>query len=303
MGILLGLLTAAFWGSSDFVARFATRRIGALRTSLYMQLAGFVLLSIFLPWAGGWGHLFDGSGWHPWAWGSLAGFLNGIATLSLYRSFEVGKMAVVAPLSASYPALTVALSLLAGEHLTGVRIAGIAFIVAGVAFVAGGEQTPAGRSDGDSSKDDPIAASSPPGRMQSGIAWAFLSATGFGFLFWLLGTRIVPAVGYAATVWMIRLTSSILTALVILCLRQPISLRRAGPIPIWLAGMGALDTCAFVMSNYGMQIEQVAVVSVLASLYGAVTVGLAAIFLREHVSRWQWVGIVSIFAGIFLISR
>ena len=62
MGILLGLLTAAFWGSSDFVARFATRRIGALRTSLYMQLAGFFLLSIFLPWAEGWGHLFDGSG-------------------------------------------------------------------------------------------------------------------------------------------------------------------------------------------------------------------------------------------------
>jgi drug/metabolite transporter (DMT)-like permease len=66
--------------------------------------------------------------------------------------------------------------------------------------------------------------------------------------------------------------------------------------------MGALDTCAFVMSNYGMQIEQVAVVSVLASLYGAVTVALAAIFLREHISRWQWFGIISIFAGIFLIS-
>jgi drug/metabolite transporter (DMT)-like permease len=33
------------------------------------------------------------------------------------------------------------------------------------------------------------------------------------------------------------------------------------------------------------------------------TVALAAIFLREHVSRWQWLGIISIFAGIFLISR
>ncbi|HXJ06903.1 MAG TPA: DMT family transporter [Candidatus Acidoferrum sp.] len=303
MGILLGLLTAAFWGSSDFVARFAAHRIGALRTSFYMQLAGFFLLSIFLPWAGGWGHLFDGSGWHPWAWGLLAGLLNGIATLSLYRSFEVGKMTIVAPLSASYPALTVALSLLTGEHLSEPRLAGIAVIVAGVAFVAGGEQTAAGRNNSDSSKYHPIASPPLPGRTRSGIAWALLSATGFGFLFWLLGTRIVPAVGYAATVWMIRLTSSILTAIIILCLRQPISLRRAGPIPFWLVGMGALDTFAFVMSNYGMQIEQVAVVSVLASLYGAVTVALAAIFLREHVSRWQCVGIVSIFTGIFLISR
>jgi drug/metabolite transporter (DMT)-like permease len=67
--------------------------------------------------------------------------------------------------------------------------------------------------------------------------------------------------------------------------------------------MGLTDTGAFVMNNFGMRIEQVAVVSVLASLYGAVTVGLAAIFLREHVSRWQWLGIFAIFAGIFLISR
>jgi O-acetylserine/cysteine efflux transporter len=58
-----------------------------------------------------------------------------------------------------------------------------------------------------------------------------------------------------------------------------------------------------VMNNFGMQVEQVAVVSVLASLYGAVTVGLAAIFLREHISRRQWFGIVAIFAGIVLISR
>jgi drug/metabolite transporter (DMT)-like permease len=57
------------------------------------------------------------------------------------------------------------------------------------------------------------------------------------------------------------------------------------------------------MNNFGMRVEQVAVVSVLASMYGAATVGLAAVFLREHVSRWQWLGIVAIFAGIFLISR
>jgi drug/metabolite transporter (DMT)-like permease len=67
--------------------------------------------------------------------------------------------------------------------------------------------------------------------------------------------------------------------------------------------MGALDTSAFVLNNRGMQLEQVSVVSVLASLYGAVTVFLAAIFLREQLSRWQWLGIVAIFAGIALISR
>jgi drug/metabolite transporter (DMT)-like permease len=67
-------------------------------------------------------------------------------------------------------------------------------------------------------------------------------------------------------------------------------------------GMGTFDTLAFVLSNRGLEMEHVAVISVLGSLYGAVTVGLAAIFLREHISRWQWAGIATIFGGIFLIS-
>lgn len=301
MGILLGLLTAVFWGSSDFVARFATHKIGTLRTSLYMQVAGFLLLSLFLPWIGGWGHLFDGSGWHPWAWGIVAGTLNGLATLSLYRSFEIGKMAVVAPLSASYPALTLALAMVTGEHLTSRRLLGIACIVAGVVLVAGGEKPADTDSEAAIHKESP-AQDEPRAAGGNGTGWALASALGFGVLFWLLGTKIIPSVGFAATVWMIRLTSSILIAAVILLLRQPIALRRAGPTPAWLLAMGVLDTGAFVLNNLGMQLEQVSVVSVLASLYGAITVGLAAVFLRERVSRVQGLGIAFIFAGIALIS-
>jgi drug/metabolite transporter (DMT)-like permease len=290
MGIMLGLLTALSWGGADFLARFATRRTGTLRTMLYMQFAGLVLLTIFLPWLGGWGHLADGSGWQPWAWGALAGIINALSTLTLYRSFEIGKMAVVAPLSASYPVLTILLSLLSGEHLRTTRAAGIACALLGVVLVAAGERAP---------EDHDV-----EGRERSGkgIGWALCSAIGFGFLFWLLGIRIVPATGATQTVWLIRLTSSVLTAVLILAARKPIRppMDRVGG---WILGMGLADTGAFVMNNFAMQVEQVAVVSVLASLYGAVTVGLAAIFLREHVSRWQWLGILLIFVGIFLIGR
>jgi drug/metabolite transporter (DMT)-like permease len=303
MGILLGLLTALAWGSSDFIARFAARRIGSLRTSLYMQLSGFVLLTIFLPRVGGWGHLMDGSGWQPWAWGALAGVINGVATLSLYRSFEIGKMAVVAPISAAYPALTVILSSFSGERLTVARAAGIACILLGVIVVAHGE-TP---SDEGGNPAAPANSEEASRSARPGIGWALASGIGFGVLFWLLGTRIVPAVGFASTVWLLRLTSSVLTACVLLLLRQPILLPRQSdgrsPVSSWLLGMGMLDTGAFVLNNRGLQLEQVSVVSVLASLYGAVTVILAAIFLREHLSRWQWLGIVAIFAGIALISR
>jgi drug/metabolite transporter (DMT)-like permease len=290
MGIFIGLLTALTWGGADFTARFSTHRIGTLRTMFYMQFVGFLLLTIFMRRLGGWGHLADGSGWQPWAWGLLAGSLNACGTLSLYRSFEIGKMAVVAPLSASYPALTLILSWLNGDHLSAARVAGILFILLGVAVVAGGEHAPSENSTGSTKTST------------RGIGWACAAAIAFGVLFWLLGIRVVPRVGAVQAVWMIRLTSSFLTAAIIFFTAQPMHLPRGG-IRWMVLGMGTFDTLAFVLSNRGMQMEQVAVISVLGSLYGAVTVGLAAILLREHLSRLQWTGIATIFAGIFLISR
>jgi drug/metabolite transporter (DMT)-like permease len=289
MGILLGVLTALTWGGSDFLARFATHRMGTLRTMLYMQFIGLILLTIALPSLGGWGHLTDGSGWQPWAWGVLAGCVNAVSTLSLYRSFEIGKMAVVAPLSASYPVLSVSLSLLSGERLSAARAIGIACTMLGVLLVAGGEKPP--------DENDAEAVR----RSGKGIGWALSSAVGFGVLFWLLGTRVIPRVGAPQTVWMIRLTCTVVVTAVILLARQPIGLARN--TRLLSLGMGAGDTSAFALSNRAMQIEQVAVVSVLGSLYGAVTVALAAVVLREHVSRWQWGGIAAIFSGIYLMSR
>lgn len=297
MGILLGLLTALCWGGADFIARFATRRIGALRATFGMQLAGCLLLSTVLHALGGWGHLFDGSGWPPWAWGALAGLLNAIGTLALYRSFEIGKMTVVAPVSASYPALTAILSLSTGEHLTPPRLAGTLLVLAGAILVVRGES---GSSTEGNEKEATQASAST--KLAAGIGWALLAASGYGVLFWLLGTHIVPSIGYAATVWMIRLTCSILTFPLVLA-KQPLPLPHQGSVFAAVLGMAILDTGAFVLNNRGMELEQVSVVSVLASLYSVVTVVLATMFLREHISGRQWLGIVGIFTGIFLISR
>jgi len=293
MGILLGLATALSWGSADLLARFATRRIGTFRTMLYMQFTGLLLLSAAMHWLGGFGRLFDGSGWRVWAWGIGVGLLNTLGTLALYRSFEIGKMSIVAPISAAYPALTMILSALTGERLTVVRFAGVALIIVGVILVARGEELP-----GDANPLDP----SRPAKKRIGVGWALASALCFGVMFWLLGTRVIPMMGAAPTVWIIRLISVLAAAVLMLLLRQQIRLPATGMNP-WILGIGLLDTSAYVLNNYGMLYEQVSVVSVLASLYGAVTVGLAALILKEKVTRVQWLGIVAIFAGIILISR
>src|ERR1700687_1026446 len=181
MGILLGLLTALTWGGADFIARFSTHRIGALRSMLYMQLTGFLLLSSLLPALGGWGHLADGSGWQPWAWGFLAGSFNAMSGLALYRAFEIGKMAVVAPLSARYPAFTLLLSCMTGEGLSSMRIAGIICTLVSVVVVAGGEKTP------DENDADAVRGS---GR---GIGWAMFSRRGLAGVVLFLGICRVSA--------------------------------------------------------------------------------------------------------------
>src|SRR6266404_2451996 len=239
MGILLGILTALTWGGSDFLARFTTERMGTLRTLLYMQLIGFILLTIALPWLGGWGHLADGSGWQPWAWGVLAGCVNAFSTLGLYRSFEVGKMAVVAPLSASYPALTVTLSLLSRQHLSAIRAAGILCTMLGVLLVAGGEKAP------DANNTDAVR------RSGKGIGWALASALGFGVLFWLLGLRVIPRVGAPQTVWMIRMTCTVIAAAMILIARQPIRLPRNSRLfpSVWAREIPAPSCSAIALCN------------------------------------------------------
>jgi len=294
MGILLGLTAALCWGSADLLARFATRKIGTLRTMLYMQIAGLVLLSAVMRWLGGWGHLADGSGLRPLSWGICVGCLNTLATLAMYRSFEIGKMSIVAPISASYPALTMLLSAITGERLTAARFAGAGLILLGVVIVARGEEMPADANALDKKGD--------PGKKNPGIGWALLSAAGFGVMFWMLGIRVVPLLGSAPSVWVIRLTSVVMTAVMILLLRRPMTVPGVS-VNRLIVGMGILDTSAYVLNGYGMLREQVSVVSVLASLYGAVTVGLAATVLGERISRRQWAGVAAIFAGIVLIGR
>ena len=286
MGILLGLATALAWGTSDFFARFVTRRIGTLRSLFYMQTWGFLLLTAYLLFTHSWGHLFDGSGWRPWAGGLLAGACNTVAMFSFYRCLEVGKVAVVAPLSASYPVLTLLLSIFTGEHLSALRIFGIAGVLLGVILVAHGEVDPA----------------EPSKTAKSGIAWALFAATFFGLLFWLLGVRVIAATGLFASLWLIRMTGSLASLSVLLFRRMPV-FKSLGASNWQPTLMGLLDTGAFALSNRGMQMEQISIVTVLSSLYGAVTVLLAAIFLRERIALLQWVGIIAIFAGIVLLGR
>jgi drug/metabolite transporter (DMT)-like permease len=292
LGIILGLTGAVCWGMADFAARFASRRVGAYRTLFFMQFFGFLALSAYIKFTGGFSHV--APGWQPWALTVAAGLLNVTASLSLYHSFEIGVMSIVGPVSSSYPALTVALAVASGERIHALRGIGMAVTFIGVILAA--------MSFAPKTSDASNSNSASTGAYLSrGVGWAILAAVGFGFMFWFLGFHVVPLVGDTVSVWVMRLTALVSLAVFALPARQNIRPPHGG---VWwmLASVGLMDTAAFVANNAGLHIGPVSVVSVLASLYGAVTVLLSWIFLRERLERSQWLGIVLIFVGIVCVS-
>jgi drug/metabolite transporter (DMT)-like permease len=309
MGIILGLSAALFWGTADFLVRYSTRIIGTYRTLFYMQFIGLACLSIYLVATGEFTRLAARIGWQWWILAILVALLNVVSALALYRSFEVGVLAIVSPIAASSTALTVVLAILSGELVSRARGLGITAALIGVALAAT-HFTPSSdtkkveasyRTTLDSNRGSSYLGLLRRGRLTRGVGWALAASVGYGIDFWLLGIYITPVFGGIMPVWIIRSTTICTLALFALPARQ--SLRWPPGSAWWLIiAIGILDTMAFLSVAIGYTADQVSVVSVLASLFSAVTVVLAWIFLREKLQLSQWFGIVIIFLGVSLVK-
>lgn len=65
-----------------------------------------------------------------------------------------------------------------------------------------------------------------------------------------------------------------------------------------ILSIGLLDTAAFLANLPGFTTGQIAIVSILVSLYRAVIVALAWLFLKERLAWSQWIGIGFILGGV-----
>ena len=309
MGIILGLSAALFWGTADFLVRYTTRIIGVYRTLFYMQFIGLACLSIFLVASGEFSRQLAHISWQWWILAFVTALLNVISALALYRAFEIGVLAVVSPIAASSTALTVVLAILSGEMISRARGIGITAALIGVALAAT-HFTPISNT-----KEQDLDVKSPPdshsmyknlallrrGKLTRGVGWALVSAVCYGVDFWLLGIYITPVFGGIMPVWIIRITTICALALFVIPTRQ--GLQWPPPRAWWLIiPVGILDTMAFLSVAIGYTTDQISVVSVLASLFSAVTVLLAWIFLREKLQWSQWLGIAIIFLGVALVK-
>jgi drug/metabolite transporter (DMT)-like permease len=132
----------------------------------------------------------------------------------------------------------------------------------------------------------------------AGLGLALLAGLGFGGFFILIGQ-----VSAHALFWPLACArvASLLFMLVFIHVRgEPMLPKKQGFLLILLAG--ALDVAGNVFFILAAHAGRLDVATILSSLYPAMTVLLAALILRERVSRLQATGIALALAAIVLIS-
>ncbi len=280
--LFFGLSAAFGYGSGDFLARRASRRIGYLRVLFYMEA---VSLLVMVPLS----LAFEADRWR----GSAAlvailllALVNVFASLFLYRAIEYGVLSVVSPLISSYPAVTAALAILfLGDRPPAAAAAGIVAALTGTALISRSGAHP----------ENP-----PPKDARVGLVSAVLSFAGYGVFYFALKYAVTDF-GPLTSVTFVRGAG-----LAILLLASLAGLARIPPpardvVPTIVA-MGILDTFGFLAYSVGIVSGSVAVIGTLSGLFSAVTVGLAAAFLRERLTRVQYAGMAAIFLGIVLMA-
>ncbi|HEV2425910.1 MAG TPA: DMT family transporter [Terriglobia bacterium] len=297
MAVFFGLLGAFSWAGADFLAGHVSRLIGPVRTFILAQCVGLGALTTYLVVARDprWNLAltFSGPARRADEWALVAAILNIVGSMFLYHAFAIGKMALVTPIAASYPGVTVLLALASGEQLKASSSVGIPVILAGIMLTV----IPVAGAPAHTAEAVPRGAHPD----HAGVGWALGAALSFGVGFWVLGFHVTPTLGGVAPIWIIRLTGAAL----ILCL----VVRRNSPpllppvnIARPLAASALLDTVGFVATTLGLATGHVAVVTVLTSLFGVMIILLSWVMLKERLHVRQWCGVALIFAGVALVS-
>jgi drug/metabolite transporter (DMT)-like permease len=284
MGIIFGLLAALTYGASDFAGGLASRRARAITVVVVSQLTALVILAAALPLV--WG---SGPTASALRWGALAGLAGGAGVTLLYRGLAIGRMSVVAPVTAVLAAaLPVLIGLFAGERPSAAATLGVAAALVAIVLVSSAAEAPV---------EGPEAAR-PRVLARPGLLEALGSGTGFGLFFALLGQA-----GDAAAVWpLLAAKGTSLALLLVLAAGRRASLR---PPPGSLALMltaGALDIAANASFVLAARASLLSLASVLTSLYPATTILCARLFLHERLTATQRLGLVVAAAGVVLIT-
>ena len=277
LSILFGLGAALAWGAADFTGGLASRRTGAYRAALYGEFFGllFIIAAAFfidqpLP------------GWPVLALAVAAGAIGTTGLLTLFRSVIHGKMSIAMPVSAL---LAATLPVIVGSLIEGfpgaVTFSGFVLALAAIWLIS--------QEDG---KDGRFLA------RLSDLRLPLLAGIGFGSFFILMDIA-----AREATLWPMlasRAGGTIIVAIYMLFRRDSWRLGR----DVWpvLVLNGFLDVGGTALYIFASQAGRLDVAAVISSLFPGSTVILAALILKEHVSRSQAIGILLALTAIVFLT-
>ena len=214
-------------------------------------------------------------------WSVLAGLLGGVALALFYRALASGQMGLAAPIAALIGAAIPTLADIALEGAPS-RWSMAGFVLAVLAIWLITRPEPQGNN-----------ASGHP----KGVAMAALAGVGFAAFYMCMhqttGSPIfVAAIG--------RIASFVATAVVVIATGAPLAMELPS---IGIAMMaGFLDISGSALYIYASQRGRLDEAMVITSLYPAITVLLARIILKEHFSRWKFIGLLAALAAVPMIA-
>ena len=277
MGVLLGLLAAFCYGTSDFAGGVGGRRGDPTAVAVIGQPFGMVAAIIAIIVVRG-----GAPNTAAIVWGALAGLGNGIGTIALYRGLATGRIGLVAPLSALISAALPALvGLMQGEHLSISGWVGLLAALPAIVLISSGHD----RS---------------PGGSQAAVIAAVVAGTGFALLFIGLGRA-----GTRAGAWPLLPCDAVDLVFVLGVAMIGQSRSRAlvwAKSWTWGALAGVLGGLASLTYLAATGDGALAIIAVVTSLYPAVTVVLARVVLRERWSPPQLAGMLIAAGAVGLIA-
>lgn len=266
------------YGISDFVGGIASRRVAALRVVIVSYPVALILLTVVAVPVGGEVSV------PAVVWGLASGVAQAFGVWWFYAALGAGPISVVSPLTAILVAgIPVGVGLSLGERPG--LIAGVGVVVALVAVVLVSREA----------TDEDVT----PHKFTTKVAWLTVgSGVAFGMNFVLLDQ--VPV---EAKLWPLVFGRLAATAIVVLAAALTANLALERGVPLRLALTAAvLDAVANVATLLALQSGMLSLAGVLIALYPAATVLLAIVVLRERVTRWQAVGMVSALAAVAMIA-
>jgi drug/metabolite transporter (DMT)-like permease len=277
---LVALSAAAAWGGGDFSGGMGVKAAGgslpgALKLVMLAHAVSLAALLAVLAFL----HPAVPSG-RPLAWAIVAGFTAAISLTAFYMALARGTMGPSAALSGL---LAAAIPAVVSTWLEGaptpLRIAGFVFAAVAIWAIAAGN-----------AHDD-----------STTLVLALVGGFGFGIYF--VSLKLANPLGAFEPMAIARATSLATCGLLWLCVRPPSGQARLSSMAVfWAMGIALLDTGGNLLFIAATRLGRLDVAAVLASLYPAGTILLAAWRLHERPTRRQIAGMMIALVAVVMIT-